>query len=261
MRHPRHRRASPWFVLSGSCFMALAVLGGLCLVMAGASNSVVGNPRGRPPEELLSPGALAGQGDGEYPFPLVDWDYWKGVNPAVVAWVTVPGTGIDYAVVQALPSGADYYLSHDVYRGWNPYGCPYVDAGCPGMAGSNTVIFGHNMGDGASMFSQFARFSDEGYARDHSLVLLQTPDARLALTVSAVDVVSGHAATKKTRFGGQGEFASWYAERLSEADVRLGADPRPRQAFTFVTCSYNYFSNERTLVFAVPRTQTERNTL
>ena len=39
--------------------------------------------------------------DAEDGFPAVDWEYWQDVNPDVIGWVTVPGTPIDYPIVQA----------------------------------------------------------------------------------------------------------------------------------------------------------------
>ena len=27
-------------------------------------------------------------------FPIVDWGYWEEVNPAVIGWVTIPGTNV-----------------------------------------------------------------------------------------------------------------------------------------------------------------------
>lgn len=61
-----------------------------------------------------------------YGFPEVDWEYWKSVNPDVIAWVTVPGTNIDSPIVQAHSSDPEYYLHHDVYGKYNVYGCPYL---------------------------------------------------------------------------------------------------------------------------------------
>ena len=40
----------------------------------------------------------AGENDGSGG---VDWGYWQGVNPDIIGWVTVPGAGIDYPIVQA----------------------------------------------------------------------------------------------------------------------------------------------------------------
>ena len=34
----------------------------------------------------------AGENDGSGG---VDWGYWQSVNPDIIGWVTVPGTGID----------------------------------------------------------------------------------------------------------------------------------------------------------------------
>jgi sortase B len=182
-------------------------------------------------------------------FPAVDWDYWQGVNPDIVGWVTVPGTAIDYAIVQAPPDNPTYYLDHDVFGRWNPYGCPYVDASCDGLTGLATYIFGHNMGVGDTMFSDFANYGNEGYEKEHSTVLIQTPTERLALSLSAVDVVKGDDPTKRTDFSMQQELSSWYAERYRQADVRIELRPDATRLFVFVTCSYNYFSNERTLVY------------
>jgi sortase B len=172
------------------------------------------------------------------------------VNPDIVGWVTVPGTAIDYAIVQAPRDSPTYYLDHDIYGDWNPYGCPYVDASCEGLTGFATYIFGHNMGFGDMMFSDFASFGSEGYAREHTTVLIQTPTERLVLSVSAVDVVKGDDPTKRTDFAMQQELTSWYAERFGQADVRIELRPDVTRLFVFVTCSYNYFSNERTLIYA-----------
>lgn len=99
-------------------------------------------------------------------FPVVDWEYWLSVNPDIAAWVSVPGTDIDYPVVQASAADPTFYLDHDVYRGWNPYGCPYLDAGCAerGIDSPLALMLAHHMNDG-SMFSAFASYSDIGLRR------------------------------------------------------------------------------------------------
>jgi sortase B len=198
---------------------------------------------------MLTPAQFETQVLTDDGFPAVDWDYWQGVNPAVVGWLTVPGTAIDYVIVQAPKDNPTYYLDHDVFGKWNPYGCPYVDASCEGLMGFATYIFGHNMGFGDTMFSDFASYGNEGYAKEHSTILIQTPTERLALSVSAVDVVKGDDPAKRTDFAMQQELASWYAERFGQADVRIKLRPDITRLFVFVTCSYSYFSNERTLVY------------
>ena len=186
-------------------------------------------------------------------FPVVDWEYWLTVNPDIVAWVSVPGTDIDYPVVQASAADPTFYLDHDVYRGWNPYGCPYVDAACDGVGGMSAVVFGHNMGGGfVAMFADFARYSDEAFARSHPTIELQTPNGAMELSVSAVDVIDGSENAKRTDFSSADEMRAWYAQRFEECDVRISNDENASQLFTFVTCSYTTYANERTLVYAQP---------
>lgn len=60
----------------------------------------------------------------------VDWGYWQGVNPDIIGWVTVPGAGIDYPIVQAHEGDPDHYLRYDVYGGWNYHGVPYLHWKC-----------------------------------------------------------------------------------------------------------------------------------
>ncbi len=251
-RSSKRRRASPWFTFSAMCLLAFITIAAGFLALQDSAGSVVPNPRGQPITHKQEP-----EGEHEGLFPDVDWDYWLSVNPALVGWVTVPGTAIDYAVVQAPENDPTYYLDHDIYRNWNPSGCPYVDAGCDGFGSPAVYIFGHNMGYTDTMFSDFARFSDAGYASDHSLILLQTPERRIVLVASAADIVDGYEKSKRTEYADLQTLHTWYAERFEAADMRIANDPDMAQLFTFVTCSYNYFASERTLVYSQP--QTERN--
>lgn len=253
----KRKRASPWFIFSALCLSALAALIIYALTLTGASGSVVADPTGRFDDKSRAP---IEQEQEEYPFPEVDWEYWQGVNEDVIGWVTVPGTRIDYALVQAPDNDPTYYLYHDIYRTWNPYGCPYVDASCEGITSLHTVIFGHNMTSyDPSMFGDFSRFSYWGYAAEHPVILLQTPDEKLVLDVSSATIVHGTEASKRTDFESAEELAFWYDKRFENATVQLANNEEATQLFTFVTCSYNYFSNERTLVCSQP--QTERTTL
>lgn len=183
-------------------------------------------------------------------FPVVDWGYWTSVNPDIVGWVSVPGTAIGYPIVQAPADKPDYYLSHDVYGNYNIYGCPYLDAGCSdgGLLGSkNAVIFGHHMNDG-SMFSAFAEYNDAAFAEAHERILVQTPSTKQTIHVKAVACVPGQDASKRTSFDGPEDFAAWYSDRMMEAGVLLDAEVQDR-TISFVTCSYNYWDNERTIVY------------
>ncbi len=246
--------------VAGALAASLA-LGALCLAYLENHANVDPSPSATGETSQSDDGADA-QGDGqtsEDGFPVVDWDYWQEVNPDVIGWVTVPGTAVDCPIVQATADDPDYYLTHDVSRDYNVFGCPYLDAGCTegGLFGSmNAVVFGHNMsGAGGSMFTAFSRYSGESYAREHATVLVQTPDEKRTYAVQGVEVIPGWEAAKRTSFGSLSDFRAWYAERLDDCTVRIGSEAvlDADHVMTFCTCSYSRWpANERTLVYAAP---------
>jgi sortase B len=244
---PKKKRASPWFCLAAVCLLALVALAVPYFTASTAASSVVPSPRGLPPSAQQQ---IPGLPDVDERFPVVDWDYWQEINPAIVAWVSVPDTHIDYAVVQAPKDNPTYYLTHDIYGNWNPYGCPYIDADCDGITGSNIVVFGHNMGYDHTMFSDFANFSDRDFAISHDEIYFQTSHSRRILQVSSVAIIPGFEQSKRTDFADSADLDTWYQERYAVAAVQLQNNQDKHQLFTFVTCSYHYFSNERTLVYA-----------
>ena len=129
------------FILAGILLAACIGAAGLLIQSRSAATS-------------FDPSSSLAVEDATDGFPAVDWEYWQGVNPDVIGWVTVPGTSIDYPVVQAHDDAPTWYLSHDVYGSWNIYGCPYLDADCEaeGFGSRVAYVFAHHMDDG-SMFA------------------------------------------------------------------------------------------------------------
>ena len=307
-------RAKGCIAVACACVLVAAIVASV-LVLA----DMKGRASPSPSEASCSERGLSGFVDGfgalvsgdvwsEDGFPEIDWEWWQSANPDVIGWVTVPGTPVSHPVVQAPADSPDYYLTHDVYREWNFYGCPYLDADCAegGLLESwNAVVLGHNMSlvDGG-MFTAFSCYSDEGFAGEHSEILLQTPERKLRLQVVGSRVVEAASAEKRVEFSGEDDFRSYCERQLGDCDVRLvpsalsetyesggvcesggfrgtsmaledsavrrggaseggggqrfgdggasGADSADyARLFTFVTCSYTRFENERTLVFAV----------
>jgi sortase B len=184
-------------------------------------------------------------------FPDVDWEYWQGVNPDIVGWVTVPGTNIDYPIVQAHADDPSYYLHHDIYRNYNVYGVPYVDADCEdlGLSAQNVYIYGHHMNND-TMFSAFANYSDKDFANEHEVILLQTPDSKQVLHVRFSRVVNAATERKQIDFPTTQDYINWYQNEALKSSSALDTESVPVHSIVFVTCSYNIFNNERTLVYA-----------
>ena len=201
---------------------------------------------------LLPEGTAYEEYEGEL-FPEIDWEYWQGVNPDVIGWVTVPDTNIDYPIVQAPESDPNYYLYHDVYKNWNYCGVPYLDAGCSedGLDSLNATIFGHHLRND-TMFSAFSEFGSSSYAKKHRTILIQTPDFKRVLDVNFVKVINASSTLNQLNFEDRTAYEDWYQGYLEGAKVVLN-DETPQHDYMFVTCSYTTWYNERTLIVASER--------
>ena len=207
--------------------------------------------------EFPKPLDIASQ-DTERPvseFPNIDWQKWKEINSDIVGWITVNGTKIDYPILQAKSHAPDYYLSHDICRNRNNEGSIFLDAECEaeGLLSKNSVIFGHHLVNGKG-FSAFAEYGNEGHAMANRNILLQTPEWKRKLEVIFIEITKGTSRTKVTSFEDDQQFLLWLNERLDASKVKLvnefTLETFPERIWTFCTCSYTSFDDERTLVYA-----------
>jgi sortase B len=235
----RSRRSAKSYALAGAgVAVAISALVAICLVVLSheaqraASKPTAGRTQTPIVVQAEEPGAEPLEVSG------IDWGYWQGVNPDIVAWITIPGTPIDYPIAQAPSSDPTHYLSYDAYNDYNIYGCPYVDAGCS-IDSPNVIVFAHNMGYyDEAMFTTLTDYLDPAYMAEHSTVIIQTPDAVYTLKVRAAKEVSPYGYEKRTAFSSVEGLRQFYLEVWQGADARSTAPDADEvnQLFTLITC-------------------------
>ena len=108
----------------------------------------------------------------------VDWDYLRSVNGDVVAWVYVPGTNINYPVVQTGDNETYLTMDFNQSNGFSAR-CGSIFLDCnndPGFADANNLLYGHHMNDG-SMFAAISKqLTDEAQFNACRYVYVLTPD-------------------------------------------------------------------------------------
>lgn len=115
----------------------------------------------------------------------IDFTYWREINPDVCAWLRVPGTKIDYPVVQSLTEADNYYLTHDVYQDENIYGAVFIEkSNLSDFTNPNTIIYGHHMTDG-SMFGDLTRFEDPDFFEEHQEFMVYLPEETRRYEITA----------------------------------------------------------------------------
>ncbi len=89
----------------------------------------------------------------------------KRQNLDMKAWLGIPGTKVQYPVVQT--DNNDYYLTRTFQRKKNASGAIFIDCwNDPAFRDFNTVIYGHNMKDG-SMFASIYDYRKQNFADSH----------------------------------------------------------------------------------------------
>ena len=118
------------------------------------------------------------------PEKIIDWEELKNQNPDIYAWIYIPGTNIDYPILQH-PEEKSYYLNHNIDGSEGYPGCIYTqNVNTKGWTDPNTVIYGHNMNNG-SMFHDLHRFEDAVFFDETQYLYIYTPERNLVYEIFA----------------------------------------------------------------------------
>ena len=99
---------------------------------------------------------------------IVDFQNLQQINPEILAWITVPGTPIDYPV--ALGEDNSYYLNHTVTGESNILGSIFATAGTD-FEESHIILYGHNMASG-KMFGSLKKYREEEFLKKNKTIYL-----------------------------------------------------------------------------------------
>lgn len=114
--------------------------------------------------------------ESELPDNPVDFTALQAEFPEAVAWIRIPDTGIDYAVMQSGPDTAeDYYLEHNEAGEKDRNGSIYIQKyNEADLSDPNTILYGHNM-RGYKMFGAVHKFKKADFFNEHEYLYIYTP--------------------------------------------------------------------------------------
>lgn len=97
----------------------------------------------------------------------------KEKNPHIYGWITIPGTSVDYPIVQH-PEDNAYYLNHDLAGNEAAAGSIYTENYNNKDFNDNlTVIYGHNMKNG-TMFKTLHYYTEQEFFEGHPYIYVYT---------------------------------------------------------------------------------------
>lgn len=111
----------------------------------------------------------------------------KAINPDITAWITMPGTAIDYPILQGSTNYS--YINKDVYGNFALAGSIFLDSRNNGdYTDIYSLLYGHNM-DQHRMFGDVNLYKEKDFFDQNTLGMLLMPDGAHILESLSVIVV------------------------------------------------------------------------
>ena len=114
----------------------------------------------------------------------VDHEFLKMMNDNYVAYLVIPGTEVDYPVVQGDDNA--HYLRYDYYEKESISGCPFLDFRQAGdFSEFNSTICAHNQKD-KKMFGTLDRYKTKEFWELYPYVYVMTPNGNYRYKIFSV---------------------------------------------------------------------------
>ncbi len=104
---------------------------------------------------------------------LFEYQALYEMNRDMVGWIEIPGTAINYPVVQT-PKQPNFYLRKNFYKEKATCGTIYVREACDvNLPSDNVTLYGHNMRNG-TMFADLHKYKSKSFWENNRYVYFDT---------------------------------------------------------------------------------------
>lgn len=214
--------------------------------LVSASPAEKTNPVTGDHEQASAPPHQIGQYTG------VDLTAAKAKNSDFIAWLTIPGTKVDYPVV--LTNNMDYYLTHGFTGKTSKLGTLFslgkTDYKTPGK---NIAIYGHHITDtssGQKMFRPLLSYKQKSIWENHQTVYLDSLYHCGKYRIFAViNMVNNTWDPSAASFDSEDDFLAFIRQAQSQALYDTGMEIQETDhILTLITCDRSFASKEGRLV-------------
>ena len=174
------------------------------------------------------------------------YDIIFDANSDMAGWLEVPGTNIDYPVMQT-KNDEEYYLHRNFFGKEDKNGTLFLDARADlDSESDNIIVYGHNMKSGA-MFGSLEEYLDQSYEKEHSKINFYTKTEKREYEIISVfrsEIYSEDDDNFKyynyIKLTSQEKFDDFYQNIKALSVYDTGVTAQFGDEFiTFSTCSYH----------------------
>lgn len=184
----------------------------------------------------------------------IDFETLQNQNPDIYAWIQIPGTAVDYPIVQS-PDDNRYYLNHTISGEQKAEGAIFTeDYNTKTFRDPNTVIYGHDMKNG-SMFQSIHKYMDRSFFDTNRDITIYLPDKILHYKIFAAYLYDNRHLLLSFDFWDKEQYEEYLQEIFSMRNMNAFVDTEMEvttedNIITLSTC-YAGISSQRYLVQAV----------
>ncbi len=242
--HAQTPKATPIRIVIGSSAVAQADATQAASSAEGSAGSAAEQPTATPAEE----------GSTE-PAPLERYLPLYELNSDYFAWITIPGTRIDYPVMYNAQKPLQY-LGHDFYGNFSYAGVPFLDSDCD-PNGNFYLVYGHKMSNG-SMFADLVAYDDRSFWETHPVFQFDTLyEERTYAVVMAIrakvldrEERNGFRYYNYTSLDTEAEFEEYMRQARALALYDTGIDVSYGDELLVLSTCYHYTKDGRFVIIA-----------
>lgn len=182
----------------------------------------------------------------------IDFAALQEVNPDVYAWIYIPGTNVDYPILQSETEPDEYYLNHTIEKKEGLPGTIYTEKyNAKDFTDPVTIVYGHDMKNG-SMFANLHLYEDQAFFDANPYIYIYMPNQALKYRVFATVVFDDRYLLGNYDFRSPEDFQIYLDELRSSINGHVNMDVNVTQESGIVTLSTCIADspNERWLVNA-----------
>lgn len=176
------------------------------------------------------------------------------MNNDIVGWIKIPGTDINYPVMQT-PDEPNFYLDHNFEKESSKHGAIYARETCDiNRPSANITLYGHRMKD-RSMFAQLDKYMEESFYKENSYIYFDTLTELHTYKIMSVFLTSatygkGFPYQRHLDYESEENYLSFIETCQDLALYDTGVTAEPGDKFiTLSTCEYSQ-ENGRLVVVA-----------
>ena len=185
-----------------------------------------------------------------YPFVSIDWETLKKINPDIVAWIRIPGTVINYPVMQGKTN--DDYIHTTFEKKTTSAGSIFLDyRNSYNFDDYVNVIYGHNMNNG-SMFNLLKKYLKKDYLNAHKYIEIYTPEYAKVYEVSFVYTTYYWDGAYDFTINDKDAYKTYLEERNAQSYIKKEILDTDKKAIVLSTCHGKRGTENRCLVIITP---------